>query len=350
VGDVQTSGAVVSTPRLTGVSALSVEDALHILHELGEVFEVRIFHAPGAGTVSGYFDDAAKAAQAIAAWDGKVPGVYVTLNPIDPELLQRAHNILKERVADAAKDSDVLRRRWLLIDVDFQREAKTSATNDEVQAAGGVTRRIKAHLEDDLGWPAGVLTMSGNGAHLLYRIDLPNDDDSKALVKRVLAKLDEQFGEHDPDGAQVDQTVGNASRVVKVPGTKVCKGVATKERPHRRSRIVELPAELSVVPAGTLLAFAPVPMPKAPLVPPAALQSGGNGHVAFDVEEWMARYGLAVRIHKPGSGGGDQFGCLHSECPSQLADGADGGLVLPRLDQADEVALHARFQSGTGRD
>ena len=41
---------------------------------------------------------------------------------------------------------------------------------------------IAAHLAG-LGWPAPVVIDSGNGAYLLYRIDLPNDDQATALVK-----------------------------------------------------------------------------------------------------------------------------------------------------------------------
>jgi hypothetical protein len=39
------------------------------------------------------------------------------------------------------------------------------------------------------GWPAPLLSDSGNGAHLLYPIDLPNDPESSELVKLCLRAL-----------------------------------------------------------------------------------------------------------------------------------------------------------------
>lgn len=277
-------------------AAFGVEDALSLLHEPGSVFEVRILNTARAGTVSGYFDNPTDAAREIARWDGKAPGVYVTLNPVSPVLLARSENRLKERARDTTKDPDILRRRWLLIDVDYHRPAGISATNDEVRAAGKTARRIKAWLEEDCGWPAGAIVMSGNGAHLFYRVDLPNDSTSRDLVKAVLERL---AGDYDvEDGAQVDTTVHNAARIVKVPGTLACKGDSTRERPHRRSKIVELPEDLACVPQSAIRAL----VASMALLTPAQQAAGGNGHQEFDVEQWMLRYGLGVRIHKEEQG------------------------------------------------
>ena len=55
-------------------------------------------------------------------------------------------------------------------------------------------------IRDDMrvrGWSEPVFCMSGNGCYLLYRIDLPNDDDSLALVKRILETMVEEFSNDD---------------------------------------------------------------------------------------------------------------------------------------------------------
>ena len=67
----------------------AVADPFSLLHEPGSVFEVRIPNAGRAGTISGYFDDCEAAAKAIARYDHKAPGIYVTLNPVNPALLAR---------------------------------------------------------------------------------------------------------------------------------------------------------------------------------------------------------------------------------------------------------------------
>jgi len=283
----------------TAATTTTVELALAFLHDPGETFEVRILGSD-KGTVAGYFDNARDAAAMIAKWDGKAEGIYHTVNPCDPALLARSTNRLREytKRGSSTTDKDITRRRWLPIDVDAVRPSGISATDDEVRAAWRVICCIKAHLEDDLGWPAGVLAMSGNGGHLYYRVDLPNDDESHALLKRLLEKV---AAEYDEQGvAEVDTTVHNAARIMKVPGTLACKGDASDERPHRRSHLLEVPDEAVRVPTEALQALAGPAKAKSPSTP----FTGGNGHrAAFDIEEWMSRYGLAVRSHKTEAGG-----------------------------------------------
>lgn len=53
--------------------------ALQHLVEPGAVFEIRIPEpATGYGTVAGYFNDPAAAAEAAAAWSGKCAAVYTS--------------------------------------------------------------------------------------------------------------------------------------------------------------------------------------------------------------------------------------------------------------------------------
>ena len=158
-----------------------------------------------------------------------------------------------------------------------------------------MARSIRAHLTA-AGWPGCVLVMAGNGWHLLYRIDLPNDEASRDLIKRLLERLSQQFNS---GGVEVDTSVFNASRISKVPGTWVCKGDDLPDRPHRQSRIEDQPGELQVVDVALLEASAgPAPPAKSP-----SSSYRGNGRADFDVEEWMARYGIAVRKCKPFAGG-----------------------------------------------
>ena len=272
----------------------TIEDALHLLHDPGVVFEIRIPKTTRAGTVSGYFDDRALAAAAIPRWDGKAPGIYVTLNPVDPAVMGRAANRLNERAKDTTSDKDVTRRRWLLVDVDYTRPAGISATDEEMKAAGTTARQIKAYLEDERGWPEGMLVHSGNGAHLLYRIDLPNDPASRDLVKRVLAALAKQF---DADGVRVDTTVFNAARIAKVPGTMACKGDNLPERPHRRSRFLTKPEAPTPVPVDLMLAVSGT----VKSTDKGRTFAGGNGH-PFDVEAFIDRH-LVVGKHKSDAAG-----------------------------------------------
>src|SRR5438309_2050734 len=74
--------------------------------------------------------------------------VYVTLNPIRPELRARANNRLRSQVKATAADADVLHRRHLLFDIDPRRPADIAATDDELAAALHTRDSIEAYLVD----------------------------------------------------------------------------------------------------------------------------------------------------------------------------------------------------------
>lgn len=92
---------------------------------------------------------------------------------------------------------------------------------------------------------------SGNGIHLLYRIDLANDDEAKQLVRNVLKIINEKFSD---ETVEIDTSVSNASRVVRLYGTTNRKGDNTEERPQRLSQVCwdETPSQLEIVTASQL--------------------------------------------------------------------------------------------------
>jgi hypothetical protein len=209
----------------------------------GDVHEVRIPKAGRRGTIAGYFDDPERLADAVLAIDGTVPAVYLTLNPCTPALMARAANRLQERVSVTTSDADITRRRWLLIDFDPVRPAGISSTDKE----HGRALSAACGAWDDLrgaGFPDPVVADSGNGVHLLYRLDQPNDSSATALVKGVLMGVAARCA---TDDITVDQTVFNAGRITKAYGTMACKGDNLPSRPHRRSRLLEIPDDLVVV-------------------------------------------------------------------------------------------------------
>lgn len=152
-------------------------------------------------------------------------GVYFTPNPLRPDVL---HSRL------AAKDADVLRRRWLLIDVDSKRESGQCATLAQKQAAYAVAEACLGSLEA-YHLRQWVLSDSGNGYHVYVPVDLPNDDASRDLHKHLLKGLHKRCG---TEAAGVDSTTYNAARIMRVPGTLCRKGEGSPERPHRWSKLL----------------------------------------------------------------------------------------------------------------
>ncbi|HVT82806.1 MAG TPA: hypothetical protein VHM90_19365, partial [Phycisphaerae bacterium] len=220
--------------------------ALSAILSPGQVTELRALEATTANygkprTIFGYFDDPAKLAAALKGI-GSAKGIYFTPNPVTPALLARAQNRLKDAgKSETTSDKDITRRRWLLIDCDAVRPAGISASAAEHKAALDCAQNIRADLAER-GWPDPIMADSGNGAHLLYAVDLPADDGG--LIERCLDALADQHG---GDTVVVDRSVHNPARIWKLYGTMAAKGDSTVERPHRMARIIELPANMATV-------------------------------------------------------------------------------------------------------
>lgn len=212
-----------------------IREAVGRLCEPGSVYELRI-PKTRRGTVSGYYNNLDRLAEDAARWSGQAAGVYLTLNPVSPALLARSSHRLTEYATHTTSDADVTKRLWLPIDLDAVRPAGISSTDEEHDAALKRAQLIAAWLTER-GWPTPIVGDSGNGAHLLYRVDLPNDNAARALIEGCLKALALWF---DDEHVKVDCTTFNAARIWKVYGTFAAKGDNLPERPHRLARFVEI--------------------------------------------------------------------------------------------------------------
>ena len=316
--------------------------ALTLWFQPGDVFEIRALGATTGmnnrpHTESGYFDydHAAEAADAI----GKIrtaDGIYVTINPVKRDLLARAvYKLRFGKDLQTTADGNVERRRWLLVDCDPIRESGIASTDAEHDLAIGKAKEIRDGLAS-LGWPLPILTDSGNGAHLFYRVDLPADDGG--LVQSVLSVLHTASDEH----VEVDVSVFNPARIVRVPGTMNRKGDDADGkvcgRPHRMAKILEVPESIVPVTAEQLKALTG-DEPVAPPQPVNAVRECDEGG-DFNLDAWIAKFAPDADEPQPYNGGRrwklrvcpfnpehrnsaaifqfpngkPGFGCLHNSC------------------------------------
>lgn len=245
----------------------------------------------------GYFDDWDAALRAVESEPTQYKAAYFTLNPLRlPEGIPLNPASLRSS-SNAAGASDIARRVWLLIDCDPPRQAKTNSTAEEKQGAREQAERIREWLRSQ-GWPEPVLADSGNGWHLLYRIDLPNDDASKALIERFLARLKQLF-------PMVDAGNFDAPRLCKLYGSWARKGEHSEERPWRLSGIVE-PGDNTVVTEEQIRALSPVPTVQA-----APAQKPDDVKLS-SLLGFLDYYGVALRSEPREVKGGWQ---IEIECP-----------------------------------
>lgn len=213
----------------------------------GDVTELRLLDVAVsrtyvASTVFGYFTSAERLADATLEFAASAQGCYFTPNEIHPGLLARAANRAKRgKTGDGTKDHEVLRRRWLLVDLDPVRPTGIPSSDEEHALAHETAIEVRDELTRR-GWPAPVYADSGNGAHLCYRVALPANDGR--VVELSLAALAERF---DDERVKLDRTVHNPARIWKLYGTVARKGDTIPGRPRRLSRLLDVPDRLELV-------------------------------------------------------------------------------------------------------
>lgn len=230
-------------------------------------FEVRTI----GGTTAGRFfnrhdiDEAAKAIEARYKAHDDIKGVFVTFNPTTKP---PSKDWLSQGLT---KDTDIARRCWLVVDIDPKRPADSNSTNEEQGLADAVRGRVEYGLANK-GWGDPTVAMSGNGWHLWYAIDLPNTDEAKNTVKRVLQELGEQYN---TEKVKIDTSLSNAARIIKLVGTLARKQAHTQDRPQRQAYFNGALRPVNKVPEDLLQGFAvdtlsrpPVVATHTPTIPP----------------------------------------------------------------------------------
>lgn len=169
--------------------------------------------------------------------------IYFTLNPVNPnaEGLELHRDLLPGN--RATSDTDILAYSLMLIDVDPVRPRGVSATKEEKSKALDVIGRIQEWLHEYNVRP--LLGDSGNGYHLLIPlVPLPGTRLAARDAQDFLKLLDQRFSS---EGAKVDTSTFNPSRICKLYGTLAIKGPHSENRPHRLSSIM-LPSSTVDVP------------------------------------------------------------------------------------------------------
>src|SRR5215211_3324350 len=279
---------------------------VEILFSPGDVIELRTFK--DGATYSGYFDNHQELISAGGKHDERGHDVYITLNRLPEEIAYRRYNRvdrMKGRYASTS-DKDVERRTYLFIDADCERVSGISSTDEEKRKSREKAREIRDHLRGQ-GWPDPIVCDSGNGYHLLYPIDLPNDQASLELIAGVLEALDFKFSD---EAVKVDTTTKNASRITKFYGTVAKKGDDLPQRPHRPSKILKVPDTGSPVSREQLQKVAST-KPEEPRG--FRVYPGGKGYPEFDVSDWIVRHGIRVKREGQWKNGGYRW--ILEECP-----------------------------------
>lgn len=266
-----------------------------------KLVEIRLL---GKATYSGYFKDCDTLIQQLrplldhnnARYYGALQA-YFTLNEINEELYSREqHDVFVKTPKSTTNDGDIVRRRFVLIDLDPSRSAGISASNDEFEKAHLKAVDVYRYLMKE-GFKEPVITQSGNGYHLYVPCDMPNDDGHNELIKAFLQSLGKMFSS---DGVDIDEKVFNPARIDKLIGTWAKKGSDTKERPWRLAKFIKIPNDLSPNDESLFKKIADL-LPKEE---PKPLQQRPNrqfNNAPFDLRTWLNQHGINYKEDRQGT-------------------------------------------------
>lgn len=262
-----------------------IRKAISLLIGEGNIFECRILNSANKSQqYSAYFKSSNSLIANLSKQDLRDSNVYIILNKIKNECYGRKQAESFKKVNTSTSDTDVERRWWLLIDIDPERPSDTSSTDAQLAYAKKKMSQVYKFLQN-AGFTEPIMACSGNGYHLLYRIDLENSEQNKNLIKRFLETLDVYFSD---EFIKIDKSVFNASRICKLYGTYARKGRDIPEQPHRMSEIKYVPEMIEAV--KKIYIQKVVDSIKEEQPKPSRYNNYNAG--SFDIEEWMRKYGI----------------------------------------------------------
>ena len=230
--------------------------------------------------------------------------VYITLQACNEAVYSRAQKDHFLANQPATSDNDITGYRWLFIDMDPERVTGVSSTDEELKESARLANRVYKYMRD-LGFSEPLKAVSGNGCHLLYKINVSSKPENVQLLQRCLETLALLFNN---DHVKIDTVNYNPSRVCKLYGTLAQKGSSTEERPFRMSYIKNPDADIQVnekVYLEKLAAQYPV------IEQPEPAKYNNYQPESFDVERFMNDHGIQYTA-KPYKGG---VKYVLKECP-----------------------------------
>ena len=315
-----------------------IRRTLEIFKSENELIEIRGIKKYGSQTSvpSGYFKDIDKILQAIKAYEDDY-NLYFIMNTINPDCYSRIQHDKMIVGAPNTKANDVLARDWLLIDLDPKRTPDISSTDEEKAHARVIGNQIKNYLRD-IGFPYPVVCDSGNGYHLLYKIAIDNTkkkfdkntqpeqytaeekriSENNDLIENFLKALDYKFTDDEVD---VDTKVYDACRITKLYGTIARKGANTPERPHRQSKIIQIPSEIKEVPKVLLKKVADT-------LPTKEKPTYSNNYTpsAFGLSDFIQKHNIKISRDYVTLGGIHRY--ILEECPFDSSHKAPDSMLI----------------------
>ena len=312
------------------INAEEVKRALELLKPNDELFEIR--GIKGKENISGYFTNAENAINALESYNFRDTAnwqIYFSLNKINTACYSReqCNKFISSNYGNkliTTSDNDILNYEWLLLDFDTERPSGTSSSNAELEKSHQKAVTVYQTLKE-YGFSEPVTALSGNGYHLLYKVNFENTPENVQLVKNFLGTLNRLYSDN---MVKIDTSVFNPARICKLYGTIAAKGTPTAERPHRQAKILTVPAELSETSRDLLQSFVNEHEQPKEKTNNRRLQQRYSG-TSFNLADWLSVHNVPIR--STDTKNGDTYYILEN-CPFNPEHTGKDSAVIQKSD------------------
>lgn len=261
----------------------------------GKLVEIRVLTSGKQETYSGYFYDIDVAIPMLQQLEqDSRHNFYFTVNEPKKGCNSRIQFNSFQRNPSTTSKVDIERRWWVPIDLDCVRPADVASTNEEKRLSHLKAVDIFRFLQTE-GFPEPVVIDSSSGYHMYYPVNMENigpGDRSELAVKRFLEVLNQKFSD---DNVKVDTKPCDSNRIMRLPGFYGRKGLNTEERPHRLSKVLKVPDDLSRrLTVEEFEAFAEKYIPKEQTKSNQQRPYNYIPKEPFDVDTFLSSHGIGV--------------------------------------------------------
>lgn len=305
-----------------------------------ELFEIRIL---GNKTYSAYFNDVDKAINQILKYEDSQ--IYFTVNNINEACSSRnQYGQFMLVQGTATSKNDIIKRVFIPIDIDVDRPSGVCSTDEEKEYAHKKAIKVYRFLREN-GFAEPIICDSSSGYHIYYPVDMESNSSVEVDIKRFYEVLSNIFTD---ERVKIDKQVGDANRIMRLPGTWSRKGRSTDERPHRMAKILKYPTEIHRMSREDICRF----IDKYEIKENNKENSINyyNGEKSqFDLRKFIEENNIEVDKEVPWGNGGTKF--VLKECPFDSSHKSpDSAIFLSANGAISFLCFHNSCSSYTWRD
>lgn len=305
-----------------------IKKTLDVFRTDNGLLEVRIFSTVNKTEIySGIFDNDESLISEINKFDKEYYNIYFIFNELKDAVNGLPQLNKMVRGAKTISDRDIKFRRWLLFDFDPIREGDVhdiASNQEEFENSKEAARKARRFLLSK-GFKQPVVCFSGNGTHILARIDdVPCNEETDNVCKNVLKYIAMQFTDEKVD---CDIKVFNRARLTKFYSSVSRKGGNTSERPHRKSEIVVIPPSIEKTPYSVIKSLSDEFLSTQVGEPMPQQENANMGlKTPFNVDEFLAKNGIEVLKESRAYDGGRKI--VLKQCPFEPSHGKDSAIFV----------------------